>query len=101
VAEWSCSGLQSRVRRFDSDLSLQPLGRRRPRTSAKIQKTLYFTANYHHRRPPTSIDRVQKNRVLSRVSAMRTTRWYPVLELTDTTIRGVKPREKAYKLRDG
>jgi hypothetical protein len=23
VAEWSCSGLQSRVRRFDSDLSLQ------------------------------------------------------------------------------
>jgi len=25
VAEWSCSGLQSRVRRFDSDLSLQSL----------------------------------------------------------------------------
>ena len=24
VAEWSCSGLQLRVRRFDSDLSLQP-----------------------------------------------------------------------------
>ena len=23
VAEWSCSGLQSRVRRFDSDLGLQ------------------------------------------------------------------------------
>ncbi len=23
VAEWSCSGLQLRVRRFDSDLSLQ------------------------------------------------------------------------------
>ena len=24
VAEWSCSGLQSRVRRFDSDLRLHP-----------------------------------------------------------------------------
>jgi hypothetical protein len=24
VAEWSCSGLQSRVRRFDSDLGLHP-----------------------------------------------------------------------------
>jgi hypothetical protein len=25
VAEWSCSGLQSRVRRFDSDLGLHPV----------------------------------------------------------------------------
>ena len=28
VAEWSCSGLQSRVRRFDSDLGLHPTFRR-------------------------------------------------------------------------
>jgi len=44
---------------------------------------------------------VRKDRVLSRVPAVPVTRWYPVLELTDTTIRGAKPREKAYKLRDG
>ena len=28
MAEWSCSGLQSRVRRFDSDLRLQSIDRR-------------------------------------------------------------------------
>src|SRR5207302_8919084 len=33
VAEWSCSGLQSRLRRFDSDPSLQNPVRRRPAVS--------------------------------------------------------------------
>ena len=35
VAEWSCSGLQSRVRRFDSDLGLHPV-LLRPSMSAEI-----------------------------------------------------------------
>ncbi len=35
VAEWSCSGLQIRVRRFDSDPSLQVNLQQNPRKSQK------------------------------------------------------------------
>jgi hypothetical protein len=40
VAEWSCSGLQSRPRRFDSDPGLHQTFQRLPLRSRKKQKTL-------------------------------------------------------------
>ncbi|SOZ52874.1 hypothetical protein CBM2615_A240444 [Cupriavidus taiwanensis] len=42
VAEWLCSGLQSRVRRFDSDLRLQLQAERRP-----LGAVFVFTGRFH------------------------------------------------------
>ncbi len=36
VAEWLCSGLQSRVRRFDSDLGLQSLKHLKARVAEQV-----------------------------------------------------------------
>lgn len=40
VAEWSCSGLQSRVRRFDSGLSLHHLAQVAKQVDARDLKSL-------------------------------------------------------------
>jgi hypothetical protein len=39
VAEWSCSGLQSRLRRFDSDPSLDSPVPRRPKKLNGVEKS--------------------------------------------------------------
>jgi hypothetical protein len=40
VAEWSCSGLQSRLRRFDSDPSLHSFVSRHPLESSDVENRL-------------------------------------------------------------
>ena len=49
VAEWLCSGLQSRVRRFDSDLRLQSQAKRRPMWRRFAFRALPTSASLGHR----------------------------------------------------
>jgi integrase len=51
VAEWSCSGLQSRLRRFDSDPSLKSPVPRRPKKINGVVKRPENPANPADRRP--------------------------------------------------
>src|SRR5262249_21217802 len=53
VAEWSCSGLQSHVRRFDSDPRLQ----KKTGPAARCGEAV-VASDVHHRQPERSLPRV-------------------------------------------
>jgi hypothetical protein len=58
VAEWSCSGLQSRLRRFDSDPSLICPVLRRPKKINGVAKSPENPADPAYRRLELSVDRI-------------------------------------------
>jgi integrase len=102
VAEWSCSGLQSRLRRFDSDPSLISPVLRRTKKINDVAKSPENPANPAYLRLELSIDRIAQSGVHGR-GLSEVDQQIPQLSmpaLSEAKIRGARPKERAYKVFD-
>jgi hypothetical protein len=102
VAEWSCSGLQSRLRRFDSDPSLIFPVLRRSKKINGVAKSPESPENPAYRRLELFIDRIARGGYMAGVSQDPTTRYptFAIPVLNEAKIRSARPQERAYKLFD-
>lgn len=92
MAEWSCSGLQSRLRRFDSDPSLISSVPRRAKKINGVAKNPENPANPAYRRLELSIDQMGQGGVHGRGGTYELVEFPAafLLECLKTCIRGYR-----------